>query len=210
MTPDHRTSERDNVSDVIETERLVLRRPRSDDVESLLEFVGDEEVMRRIGDEPGGREKAEAFVDRWIKRWERNRVGQFIVERDGELLGRVGLIIWDRRTWETSAYDLAGDHAQEELGWALVRRAWGYGYATEAAEGQELVLRAARDRTPRLSDRAGQRALAAGRREARRPARRTDPDGGRPDGRVGVPVTVIRCLRECSAMTPDGLVQVDG
>jgi len=134
MTPDHGTSERDNVSDVIETERLVLRRPRSDDVESLLEFVGDEEVMRRIGDEPGGREKAEAFVDRWIKRWERNRVGQFIVERDGELIGRVGLIIWDRRTWETSAYDLAGDHAQEELGWALVRRAWGYGYATEAAE----------------------------------------------------------------------------
>jgi len=61
-------------------------------------------------------------------------VGQFIVERDGELIGRVGLIIWDRRTWETSAYDLAGDHAQEELGWALVRRAWGYGYATEAAE----------------------------------------------------------------------------
>jgi RimJ/RimL family protein N-acetyltransferase len=54
----------DNVS-VIETERLVLRLPRLDDAEALLEFVGDEDVMRRIGDEPGGREKAEAFVARW-------------------------------------------------------------------------------------------------------------------------------------------------
>jgi RimJ/RimL family protein N-acetyltransferase len=119
---------------VLETARLFLRLPRLDDAEALLEFVGDEEVMRRIGDEPGGREKAEAFVDRWIKRWERNEVGQFIVERDHQLIGRVGLVVWDRRTWETSAYGLAGEHAQEELGWALLRRAWGYGYATEAAQ----------------------------------------------------------------------------
>ena len=118
---------------MIETERLVLRLPGPDDVDALLEFVGDEEVMRRLGDEPGGTEKAQAFIERWIARWERNDVGQFIVERDGQLIGRVGLIVWDRRTWETSAYDLAGEHAQEELGWALVRRAWGYGYATEAA-----------------------------------------------------------------------------
>jgi RimJ/RimL family protein N-acetyltransferase len=123
----------DNVS-VIETERLVLRLPRLDDAEALLEFAGDEDVMRRIGDEPGGREKAEAFVARWIKRWERNGVGQFIVELDRKLIGRVGIIVWDRRTWETSAYDLAGEYAQEELGWALVRSAWGYGYATEAAQ----------------------------------------------------------------------------
>jgi RimJ/RimL family protein N-acetyltransferase len=119
---------------VIATERLVLRLPRLDDATALLEFVGDEEVMSRIGDEPGGREKAEAFVDRWIKRWERNGVGQFIVELDGRLIGRVGLIIWDRRSWEISAYEFAGEHAQEELGWALVRRVWGFGYATEAAQ----------------------------------------------------------------------------
>jgi RimJ/RimL family protein N-acetyltransferase len=119
---------------VIETERLVLRVPRLDDATALLEFVGDEEVMRRIGDEPGGREKAEAFVDRWLNRWERNGVGPFIVELDGTLIGRVGVIIWDRRNWETSSYELAGEHAQEELGWALVSRAWGFGYATEAAQ----------------------------------------------------------------------------
>jgi RimJ/RimL family protein N-acetyltransferase len=119
---------------VIETERLTLRLPRIDDAEALLDFVGDAEVMHWIGDEPGGSEKAKTFIDRWMKRWERNGVGQFIVEHDRQLIGRVGLIVWDRRTWKTSAYELAGEHAQEELGWALVRRAWGYGYATEAAQ----------------------------------------------------------------------------
>ena len=119
---------------MIETDRLVLRLPRLDDAATLLEFVGDAEVMRRIGDEPGGREKAEAVLDRWVKRWERNGVGQFIVELDGGVIGRVGLVVWDRRTWETSSYELAGENAQEELGWALVRRAWGFGYATEAAQ----------------------------------------------------------------------------
>src|SRR2546423_432671 len=108
----------DNNSSVIETERLVLRLPRVDDAKALLEFVGDPEVMHPIGDEPGGPEKAEVLVDRWLKRWERNGVGQFIVERDCQLIGRVGLIVWDRRSWETSAYELAGEHAQEELGWA--------------------------------------------------------------------------------------------
>lgn len=119
---------------MIETARLVLRLPTLDDAETLLEFVGDDEVMRPIGDEAGGLEKAEALVERWIARWDRNGVGQFIVERDGHVFGRVGLIVRDARTWETSAYDLAGKYAQEELGWALIRRAWGYGYATEAAQ----------------------------------------------------------------------------
>lgn len=123
---------------MLQTERLSLRLPRADDAEALVEFVEDEEVMRMLGDEPGGREKAEALVKGWLRRWERNDVGLFIVERDRRPIGRVGLIVWDRRTWEASAYDLAGEHAQEELGWALVRRAWGYGYATEAAQAVKV------------------------------------------------------------------------
>ena len=119
---------------MIETERLLLRLPRLDDARALLEFVGDKEIMHLLADQPGGIEKADALVKRWIARWERNGVGQLIVECGSELIGRVGLIVWDRRTWETSAYDLAGEHAQEELGWALVRRVWGHGYATEAAQ----------------------------------------------------------------------------
>jgi RimJ/RimL family protein N-acetyltransferase len=117
----------------IETERLLLRLPRLDDVDDMLDFVGDDEVMRWIGGEAGDRAAAVENVERWIARWELNGVGQFAVLLGGRAIGRVGLLVWDTRTWETSSYEQAGEHAQTELGWALTRRHWGHGYATEAA-----------------------------------------------------------------------------
>ena len=104
-----------------------MRKPRRDD--DLTAFVADADVQRWIGPaRPAGE-----LIELWIRRWERNGVGQFIVELDGDFVGRVGFLVWDRRTWETSAYDLAGDHAETELGWAILSSHWGRGYATEAA-----------------------------------------------------------------------------
>ncbi|HEX7525531.1 MAG TPA: GNAT family N-acetyltransferase [Gaiellaceae bacterium] len=119
----------------IETERLLLRIPRPEDAPALLDFVGDGEVMRWIGSEPGGLPVATEHVERWIRRWEADGIGTFVVvlENDGRLLGRVGPLVWNARTWETSSFDAAGDDAQVELGWALAREHWGNGYATEAA-----------------------------------------------------------------------------
>jgi RimJ/RimL family protein N-acetyltransferase len=54
----------------LETERLVLRLPRLDDAEALLDLVGDPEVMRPIGSEPGGIEVAVEHLERWISRWQ--------------------------------------------------------------------------------------------------------------------------------------------
>jgi RimJ/RimL family protein N-acetyltransferase len=79
-----------------------------------------------------------------VRRWERNGVGQFIVELDGEIIGRVGFLVWDSRTWETSAYDLAGDHAETELGWAILSRHRGHGYATEAARAARASIESER------------------------------------------------------------------
>ena len=119
----------------LETERLVLRLPQLDDAEAFLDFVGDPEVMRPIGSEPGGIEVAVEHVERWIRRWEADDLGTFVVLRKGDelVLGRVGPIVWNSRIWETSTLSDAADDAQVELGWAIAREHWGSGYATEAA-----------------------------------------------------------------------------
>jgi RimJ/RimL family protein N-acetyltransferase len=119
----------------LETERLVLRMPRLDDAEDLLDFVGDDAVMRPIGSEPGGIEVAVEHLERWIARWDSNAMGPFllVLPEDGRIVGRVGPLVWDERSWQNSTLTDAGDHAQVELGWAVGREHWGNGYATEAA-----------------------------------------------------------------------------
>ena len=111
----------------------MLRPPRLEDVDDMLAFVGDDEVMRWIGGEAGGRETAIESIERWIARWDANGVGQFALVYEGRVIGRVGLLVWDGRSWQTSAYADAGEHAVTELGWALARAHWGKGLATEAA-----------------------------------------------------------------------------
>lgn len=119
----------------IETERLLLRLPQIDDAEALLDFIGDAAVMRPLASEPGGIDVAIEHLERWVKRWEANGMGPFLVIRreDDRVLGRVGPLVWNSRIWETSSLADAGDDAAVELGWAIGREHWGHGYATEAA-----------------------------------------------------------------------------
>jgi len=113
---------------LLTTERLALRKPRPDD--DLTAWVADTGVQRWIGVDHDPVE----VIERWMGRWERNGVGPFIVELDGRFIGRAGFLVWDSRTWETSSYDIAGEHAETELGWAILSPHWGHGYATEAAQ----------------------------------------------------------------------------
>jgi len=114
---------------VIETERLLLRKPRAEDAPGLLETLADPEAMRYIGDgstaDLAGSEEA---VDRWLARWHAWGIGMFVVERteDARVLGRVGFLRWDPETWEIGG-------SETELGWGLAREHWGHGYAPEAA-----------------------------------------------------------------------------
>jgi RimJ/RimL family protein N-acetyltransferase len=146
---------------VIETERLLLRKPRPDDVAAAAELLRDPAVMRWLGGVEVDADAVAVVVQRWIDDWQTYPAGKLVVERleDGAFVGRVGVNFYDPGTWRRSA---AAD-AQPELTWALVRRFWGYGYATEAARamrdwhGGRLIslIAPANVRSQRLAERLG-------------------------------------------------------
>jgi RimJ/RimL family protein N-acetyltransferase len=121
---------------MIETERLILRKPRLEDAPAFVPLHTDPVAMEFIGGvHPGSESDPEFPVRRWLERWRLNGFGRLVMERraDGMVVGRTGVIVWDTRDWRISSLPEAGDHAQPELGWALAREHWGQGYATEAA-----------------------------------------------------------------------------
>jgi RimJ/RimL family protein N-acetyltransferase len=122
---------------VIETERLLLRKPEPEDADAIYRVISDAEVMRWIGanGETGTHADAVARAGWWQRAWELDGFGHFVaVRRDtGETIGRVGLLAWDPRTWQNGTRSEIGDEAEIELGWTLERAAWGHGFATEGA-----------------------------------------------------------------------------
>jgi RimJ/RimL family protein N-acetyltransferase len=120
----------------IETERLVLRRPRLSDAKALQAAYGDPEVMQYIGEgETLDLPRTRASLEQALARWKADGFGLFVLERkeDGLVLGRSGFLVWDPDEWQTGTLKELGDHGVVELGWLLAREHWGQGYATEAA-----------------------------------------------------------------------------
>jgi RimJ/RimL family protein N-acetyltransferase len=104
----------------------------------LYDLFADAEVMRGLGKEPvSAVEDVRAMIDEGvIGGWKTDGLGPFILETtasDRHVVGQAGLMIFDTRGWTPSTRAKAGNHAQPELGWALIRAHWGHGYATEAA-----------------------------------------------------------------------------
>lgn len=116
---------------IVRTERLVLRELTLDDVESLSEVLGDPVAMEHYP-APKTRLETEGWI-RWARdSYERNGFGLWAVVRadDGAFLGDCGPMLQP-----------VNGRVVPELGYHIVRRHWGRGYATEAAIGcRELVL----------------------------------------------------------------------
>jgi RimJ/RimL family protein N-acetyltransferase len=121
---------------VIETERLLLRRPTEADVESPPAWLSDPEVMDWLG----GLEPPAEVVRLWLDQWEQFPSGKLLIQlrSDGAVIGRTGANYYDPQTWRRSAL------GEPELGWALAREHWGHGYATEAALAVREWLQAPR------------------------------------------------------------------
>jgi hypothetical protein len=157
---------------VIETDRLLLRRPAAHDAEAVAEAMADEEVMRFIGlGTTSTLEESRAHVE-WMQRaWSEDGFGAFIVVRkaDAATLGHVGLFAWDPTTWRPGIRREIGD-AEIELGWMLARDAWGRGYASEAAAERSSPT------PPDLADPPAERPFDESRNEDRRAPRNQGHD----------------------------------
>jgi len=112
------------VSDVLTTERLVLRPVAREDLDGYVALYADPEVVRYIGDgEVATREESAEWLERALDRnatlgWDLRTVRS----RDGTFVGRCGIAVHEL------------EHGPErEVGYILAREHWGKGYATEAA-----------------------------------------------------------------------------
>ncbi|MEQ9336465.1 MAG: GNAT family N-acetyltransferase, partial [Miltoncostaeaceae bacterium] len=104
----------------IRTERLILRPPLTEDFEGWCDLMGDEVAARFIGGLQPRSVIWRTFLAQ-VGAWEVQGFGMFsVIERQsGHWLGRVGP--WRPLGWPGP-----------EVGWGLVRSAWGRGYALEA------------------------------------------------------------------------------
>jgi RimJ/RimL family protein N-acetyltransferase len=118
----------------LDTERLVLRPPWPEDAAAFYPHWEDAEAAEYVGGTKT-REEVDMMVERLIRHWDWYELGEFTVERreDGEILGRVGLQLWDPRDWTNGKRARLRGDVETELGWKLGREHWGRGYATEAA-----------------------------------------------------------------------------
>lgn len=106
----------------IETERLLMRTWREEDLDPYAAMCADRKVMRYIGSgRPLDRDEAWRQIATFLGHWDLRGYGLWAVETkaDRSFVGRVGL--WRPEGWPGL-----------ELGWTLARAHWGRGYATEA------------------------------------------------------------------------------
>ena len=106
----------------LETPRLVLRRPRVDDAETIFtSYAQDPMVSRYMSWAPHRRiEDTRDFLRYCDDGWTRGTVCSWAITRrdDGQLIGTT---------------DVRLDGHRAEIGYVLTPSAWGHGYATEAA-----------------------------------------------------------------------------
>ncbi|AOE49796.1 GNAT family N-acetyltransferase [Kangiella sediminilitoris] len=108
----------------IETERLILRAYRSDDLDKYYEMMADPDINRFLmSGEPMSRHEAWRSAATMAGHWMLHGFGQWAIEEksSGEFIGRCGMI--EPEGWPA-----------KEIGWVLHKSAWGKGYATEAAK----------------------------------------------------------------------------
>ncbi len=119
----------------LETERLILRDFRRNDLDALAATLGDIEVVRHLTGEPINREDSLRRLFMAAGQWPLTGLGMWAVERknDGRLVGQVGFFDMEREMVPS----LVG---LPEMGWIFDASVHGQGIAREACEAALVWL----------------------------------------------------------------------
>jgi RimJ/RimL family protein N-acetyltransferase len=111
----------------LETERLILREFRKDDLDAHAATLGDAEVMRHIGGKPMSREDSWRRLMSGVGSWVLLGMGPWAVEQksDGRMVGHVGFFQFERAMNPSIL-------GEAEMGWIFDRSVHGQGIAFEA------------------------------------------------------------------------------
>jgi len=112
----------------IETERLILRNILPTDVDGMFELDSDSEVHRYLGNKPfKSKSQSEEVINNTIKQYEEFGIGRWAMvdKQTNEFMGWSGL--------KLNTVTLNGYTNFFDVGYRIIRRFWGNGYATESS-----------------------------------------------------------------------------
>ncbi|CAH2212486.1 GNAT family N-acetyltransferase [Tepidibacter aestuarii] len=105
-----------------ETDRLILRTLKVEDLEYAMDFWGNSEVMRYCG-KSGNRQRLTEVIDFYISLQNEKRFSPYavILKENRKIIGACG-------------FNPTGNDCEIELIYHFAKEYWGKGYATEAAQ----------------------------------------------------------------------------
>jgi len=114
----------------IETERLILRELRIGDLEGMFELDSDPEVHRYLGNKPiKNKNEAKKTIENVLNQYKERGIGRWAVmeKHTGDFIGWSGIRL-------NTEYNMNGFTTYYDVGYRLIKRFWGKGYATESGK----------------------------------------------------------------------------
>ncbi len=117
------------MSTILETDRLLIKKITHDDIEGMYTLDSDPEVHRFLGNHPVlDKDESKRQIESIQLQYEQNGIARWamIEKSSGDFIGWTGLKYMT---------ELTNGHIHHyDLGYRLIRKYWGKGYATESAK----------------------------------------------------------------------------